>query len=633
MKVALNIELSEKVKLDEQLVDVIDLCQGANEKMDSRAMQVTFGAAAVRASVQDAVIKRGILKKQEESFEWLCCIADNAITAEIIESGVKKFLKHFRREKKEAYQRLVRTKEQLELQYKSMLAIIDNFCRQVTKQTKDHTTRELLVSQGFSNYLVDLNSGHLSKKTGILQNDFSALDKEFEVEHTLRRAERNCKQTVVNRAHSLQTLEEVKDDLVKQVTESFQYLSTEVMSEVFAHRDADVGQYLTDINKVLRKVVQISCNTRRKTHTENTKKRSNFYHFEDECLVEIGSLLANLRFEMDDAWRREHLNGVRINLAAQTRLEDMISKNEKKLKLAYNELSCFLEGERSNVHWVDVGAENLAEGNMQMLEKLHNLRVASHYKWIVTIKKTLPTVCNLFDNAVNKVTGGGEDEDGTPIPVIDCESEEFQELFVSLSNSCDDVQCVLLEEHSSRAEQEDALIEGEFSGMRISVENFWKDNIITMNEVLSSEVRLFLKRHDEYRAYVSDYNTLNEIEMYVFEQASSHRLDMFWNETNQKNNVFATELKYTLNKIIRGIEKVYSEKNDLNDSEKVESIGKLNEEDVLNISARMRVELGGSEHETPVPKLRGVLLIVVQPFHASAYDECLFYLLFFNSQA
>ena len=415
LRLAVDIETTEKNKMEEQLEEVVKLCQGTTEKMDARALHVTIGAAAVRASVQATVIKRGFLKQQEAAYEWLRCVADNALTAIVIESGVKKFLAHFRREKKQAYKRLSHTKQQLETQYTSMLKIIDNYCKQVVKQTKVHTTRERLVSRGFNTYLVEVNSGRLNKTSGILNHsNISPHDRDLEVEHTIKRCERNCKHIIHNRAQSLRMLDKVKNNLTKEVTDSYVKLTQEVMGDVFAHRDADVQQYLADINKVLRKVVQIACNTRRKTQNENTLKRKNFFRFEDECLVEIGSLMANLRFEMDEAWRTEHMLGVKINHAAQSRLEELIIANEEDLQFAYNELSCFLEGERSNVHWVDVAAETLAEKDASMVEQMHNLRIAAHYKRIVTLCKTLPQVFSLFDRATKQVSGGGEDEYDVP---------------------------------------------------------------------------------------------------------------------------------------------------------------------------------------------------------------------------
>lgn len=596
LKLAVDIETIERKRMAEQLVEVVKLCHNTSEKMDARALHVTIGAATVRATVQETVIKRGFLKKQEAAFEWLRCVADNAITAAVVESGVNKFLAHFRREKKQAYKRLMRTKEQLETQYSSMLKIIDNFCKQVVKQTKDHTTRERLVSQGFTTYLIEVNSGRLNKTTGILSHNFSPHDRDDEIEHTYKRAARNCKHIIYNRAQSLRMLDKVKTELIQQVTDSYVDLSKNIMGDVFAHREADVQQYLTDINKVLRKVVQIACNTRKKTQSENTIKRTNFFRFEDECLVEIGSLMANLRFEMDESWRTEHLLGVKINHAAQSRLEELILANEEDLNFAYNELSCFLEGERSNVNWVDVAADNLAHKKTVMAENMHNLRLATHYKWIVTIRKTVPLVCSMFDRATKQVSGGGDDEYGVPIPMVDCHSEEFQELFRDLDSQMDAINVTLTSEHDVKETQEAILIENAFEDMKKFIDEGWKENVINMNDVLASEVQLFLKRNIEYKDYLSDYSTMNEIEMYVFEQASSNRLDQFWTETYQKNNVFASELKYTLNKIIHSVEKEHSMKADLNNFRKITSQSTiLDEEEVLGIPAKMKIELGASE--------------------------------------
>ena len=600
MTLAVTIENTEKKKMEDQVVEVVRLCQGASEKMDARALHVTIGAATVRASVQATVIQRGIVKKQEAAFEWLRCVADNALTVEVIEYGVKKFLKHFRREKKQAYKRLEHTKQQLEKQYSSILKIIDKFCKQVVKETKDHTTRERLISQGFSMYLVEVNAGRLNTKSGILNHTISPQERDLEIEHTIRRAERNCKYVIQNRSQSLKMLDKVKSELIQLVTKSYKEITQGVMSDVFSHREADVQQYLSDINRVLRKVVQISCNTRRKTQSDNTIKRSNFFRFEDECLVEIGSLMANLRFEMDEAWRTEHLLGVKINHKAQSRLDELIAANEEDLKSAFNELSCFLEGERSNVHWVDVAADTLAEKNTLMIEKIHNLRVSSHYKWIVTLRKVTPQVHDTFDRATKQLSGGGEDECGVPIPVVDCFSQEFNHLFATLEENMAVVEEILSSEHDSKESQEVALMSELFQDMRDFIDSDWKDNVIDMNNTLSVEVGLFLKKNAEFKEYLADYNLMNEIEMYVFEQSSSNRLERYWSETYHKNSVFADELKYTLNKIIKSIEREQARKVDEDKFRKIAAQATaLNEEDVLGVPTRMKIELGSSEAKAP----------------------------------
>jgi hypothetical protein len=195
--------------------------------------------------------------------------------------------------------------------------------------------------------------------------------------------------------------------------------------------------------------------------------------------------------------------------------------------------------------------------------------------------------------------------------MVDCHSEEFQELFHVLGNNMDMIHATLTGEHNLKDTQEAILITDVFGDMKEFIDSGWKENVINMNDILSSEVQLFLKRNAEYKDYLSDYSTMNEIEMYVFEQASSHRLDRFWTETYQKNEVFASELKYTLNKIIHSVEKEHSVKKDKNEIRKIVAQASiLNEQDVLGISSHMKIELGTSEVPSlvPTPDMRGNVL-------------------------
>ena len=387
----------------------------------------------------------------------------------------------------------------------------------------------------------------------------------------------------------------MKSELIDQVTNSFEEVANNVLGEPFMHRDADVEQYMTDVARVLGKVTQISCNTRRKALNESNVKRANFFRFEDECVVEMGSLLASIRFEMDETWRKEHLLGVKINLAAQSRLEDEIMSSEDNLKLAYNELSCFLEGERSNVHWVDVAAEDMEEKNDLMLEKMHNLRMASHYKWVLTIRKALPIVSSTVDN-VTKAFNNVNDEssDGYPVELIDFESKEFQRFFDKVTENCELASYMLRCEHDNRSTQEANTITSVFGEIREHVDKVWRANVSKMNDTLTSEVKIFLDKHDEFMSHLSEYNILNEIEMYVFEQASSHRLDMFWKEIYDRNKVFADELSFTLKRIIREVEKEQIELMKNNNIRKIDaSMADIDEEDILKLPSRMKIELGG----------------------------------------
>jgi hypothetical protein len=158
----------------------------------------------------------------------------------------------------------------------------------------------------------------------------------------------------------------------------------------------------------------------------------------------------------------------------------------------------------------------------------------------------------------------------------------------------DEINHTLTSEHNLKDALESITLNEIFEDMRTFIDIGWKENIVTMNDVLSSEVLLFLKRNAEYKEYLSDYNAMNEVEMYVFEQASSNRLDKFWTTTYDRNSVFSAELKHTLNNIIHSVEKEHSLKKNRDDFSRITK-GVVDEEKALGISNRLKIELGSSE--------------------------------------
>jgi len=120
--------------------------------------------AKAKSSTQKKVISqsRVLVKKQEEGYDWLCSLADNALTAAISEGKVKGLYSKLDQEKGKSMDSLTNAMAMYKEQHNQILDAITVFTGRIHQHATDYLQREQLVNRAFLQYLTGVVSGNFS---------------------------------------------------------------------------------------------------------------------------------------------------------------------------------------------------------------------------------------------------------------------------------------------------------------------------------------------------------------------------------------------------------------------------------------------------------------------------------------
>ena len=479
------------------------------------------------------MVERTVIKNREAAHEWLRCIADNAITASIVEEGMGQFIKRFRRDKKKIYDKLRATRELYLAQCNELMTTLNTFCEGVVEQATDHVCRERLVARAFTIYLTELQTRRPEGRDDA--REIMAID-----QHCAKRAERSEKTTIRRRLRLMSAFDTKRVDLCRQVQEQFEAANEKLLSNLRT-RDSEIEGYLADINYTFRRFVQHSCNRRRQLHTINIVKRKNFFRFEDECLSEIGSLLSNLRLNMEAAWRDEHMRCTTIMKGAQSRMRELIGDCEGRMKHTYENLSCNLKGDRSNIAWVSDAEKVLDMKESERLFSIKQLRRKVDLEWV-----------ELLRGGIQKIIGIVKEASLLPTPDASSVDNDvmWAAAFATFGAECTSIVMTFRESIESRLEKERSVLTTTCAGQIDYLESNWKENIVTMNKTLLAEMKGFFQLYCDAKDSILGMSLEQEIEALCYEQSSLVRLSKFWEGVNGSNRIFADELRETLRVLV-----------------------------------------------------------------------------------
>lgn len=100
-----------------------------------------------------------LYRRMEESHDWLCSLADNAITASESEGFLKKLYTGLDNEKQRGVDSLHAALATYKEQHSAILDAIVVFTGRIHQHASDYLQREQLVSRAFLQYLVNIVSG------------------------------------------------------------------------------------------------------------------------------------------------------------------------------------------------------------------------------------------------------------------------------------------------------------------------------------------------------------------------------------------------------------------------------------------------------------------------------------------
>ena len=132
-----------------------------------------------RVSANETLRTREVAKKVETAHDWLCCLADNAITAASSESILSGMFTTLDKERERAVKSLRVAMDAYTQQHNAILDAIVQFSSRIHRHARDYLSREHLISKAFLQYLLGIISGEIKPHTSDVRRSSIAWEGKF----------------------------------------------------------------------------------------------------------------------------------------------------------------------------------------------------------------------------------------------------------------------------------------------------------------------------------------------------------------------------------------------------------------------------------------------------------------------
>ena len=181
LRLAHELDNKERDNTRDQLVKFRKLCR-EKDKManaDTRALYASFENAQGKVSANDTLRTREVAKNVETAHDWLCCLADNAVTAASSESILSGMFTTLDKERERAVQSLHSAMEAYTQQHNAILDAIVQFSARIHRHAQDYLSREHLIAKAFLQYLLSVISGEIKPHTSEVRRSSIAWEGKF----------------------------------------------------------------------------------------------------------------------------------------------------------------------------------------------------------------------------------------------------------------------------------------------------------------------------------------------------------------------------------------------------------------------------------------------------------------------
>ena len=346
----------------------------ASAQYQLKALQDSIDRAQGIVIRKTTPTEREVIRKREESFDWLCSLADNAVTAAEAEVVLKELSERLDNTKEGGLDNVRQAINNYKEQHALILAAIDKFSSSLQLHATDYMQREQMVAKAFCQFLLGLIAGNQQvTKEDVYRETYCAEYKKEDFRWESKVVGERChrkEQKLLKEVHipsiSLYTLFNTSiplhipsiplhtpslpsHTLIHPLHRPIPYSSTqhhaamepvEAMVQKFKNRmmtqldkivgklnsvvngrETDVTARKASIHKRLAKHVNNHCLERRSKLRQITSVRREDFDMESKCITSVNTLTADLRTSIDQAWMREQLMERRILEAAVGRME------------------------------------------------------------------------------------------------------------------------------------------------------------------------------------------------------------------------------------------------------------------------------------------------------------------------
>ncbi len=328
---AANLDERERDAVREQLANFRRICQNETAlTQDSRILNASIESAHNKATAQTSVNMRDVLRKIEESHEWLCCLADNAITASISEENVQDLFYGLDKERERAINSLHTALNSYTEQHNAILDAITVFSGKIHQHSSDYLRREQLISRAFLQYVLGIINGEVKPHTTDQRRNAVSWEAKFATERSTKRDI-----AFFNRYESsLQPFDKLVVELRGRMSIQLELFKTKMQSALNG-KDNDINRRKAVIHKKFSKYVSKACNSRRSRLKSNSITRKDLYDLEGHAITAIADVCSEIRVEIDKLWIRNNTREKRMKDAANGRL----SRLDKSAMIIWNKHS------------------------------------------------------------------------------------------------------------------------------------------------------------------------------------------------------------------------------------------------------------------------------------------------------
>jgi hypothetical protein len=193
----------------------------------------------------------------EESHDWLCSLADNAITARESENMLKRLYAGLDNEKQRGMDSLHSALSTYKEQHAAILEAIVVFAGRIHQHASDYLQREQLVTRAFQQYLLSIVSGEIKTHTA----DHKKNQYAWETKAIADRGQRKEVALVAEFHSNIDPLDQLTADFRERMRLQLDHVTLRLQS-VLNGRENDVNARKAKIHRKLAKHVNKACNAR-----------------------------------------------------------------------------------------------------------------------------------------------------------------------------------------------------------------------------------------------------------------------------------------------------------------------------------------------------------------------------------
>jgi len=508
---------------------VTDEGGNAEKAIELKLLQDSIAKAQSIASHKMLASNRTIIRKMEESHDWLCSLADNAVTASESEHLLKKLYDGLDAEKQRGMKSLYSALGTYKEQHSAILDAITVFAGRIHQHASDYLQREQLVSKAFQQYLIGVVSGEIKTHS----SDFKKNTYAWEAKSINDRCSRKEK-TLLDDFHAnidpLDKLTEVFKDRMRVQLD----LITLKLQSVLNGRENDVAARKNRIHKKLAKHVNKACNDRRQRLKDSTAIRRDEFQLEGKCIASVDELTHNLRSAIDQLWVREHLKERRIFEAAMGRMERL----EKSALVIWNKHSHLaIEQKEEYEDWLNMQNKDT---DLRVSERRQDL----FREWKIWRNKfgvDLKIVSGNLREPVRKLLVDSLTYDVTVS--VEANLEVVRSYVDSAMLDVSESMSYLRSKLNEYLRRELSLVDTFASERKAALFKDWQDNLYILNSAINRRVGGLKDMEADLEETIRITILQHEAENAVFEQLSCSRMEQFWLEWRSRMFILSKKLR------------------------------------------------------------------------------------------